>query len=104
TKWCNLLRLSTYIVDQDYVPVMFDVLSCEEIAEEPVELVTVDILFVQLIDQTQMALLEKGRPIVTLCRTGPRSIRAAQQLAAAGHNVVGYLDGGMQALQSEANV
>ena len=104
SQWVNIPAVSAEILVQDDPPVVLDVRRAEEIAEEPVELDTVDIPFDQLNDQTQLALLDKGRPIVTLCRTGPRSIRAAQQLAAAGHNVVGYLDGGMQALQSEANV
>src|SRR5699024_945385 len=104
STWANTPAGTGEILVQDDPPVVLDVRRAEEIAEEPVELDTVDIPFDQLNDQTQLALLEKGRPIVTLCRTGPRSIRAAQQLAAAGHKVVGYLDGGMQALQSEANV
>ncbi len=100
----NIPAITAEILAQEDPPVVLDVRRAEEIAEEPVDLDTVDIPFDQLGDPTQLALLEPGRPIVTLCRTGPRSIRAAQQLAAAGHNVVGYLDGGLQALQSEANV
>ena len=96
--------VTAQVLDQGNPPVVLDVRRAEEIADEPVALNTVNIAFDQLDDPAQLALLEPGRPIVTLCRTGPRSIRAAQQLAAAGHNVLGYLDGGMQALQSEANV
>src|SRR5699024_11540502 len=87
--------VTAQVLDQGNPPVVLDVRRAEEIADEPVALNTVNIAFDQLDDPAQLALLEPGRPIVTLCRTGPRSIRAAQQLAAAGHNGLGYLDGGI---------
>lgn len=78
--------------------VVVDVRRDDEVTDVPAPIPTVHIPF----DQLDQAELEPGCRIVTLCRTGPRSIRAAQQLAAAGHSVVGYLDGGVEALQSEA--
>lgn len=78
--------------------VVVDVRREDEVTAVPAPIPTVHIPF----DQLDQADLEQGCRIVTLCRTGPRSIRAAQQLAAAGHSVVGYLDGGVEALQSEA--
>lgn len=78
--------------------VVVDVRRDDEATDVPAPIPTIHIPF----DQLDQAELEPGCRIVTLCRTGPRSIRAAQQLAAAGHSVVGYLDGGVEALQSEA--
>lgn len=78
--------------------VVVDVRRDDEVTDVPAPIPTIHIPF----DQLDQAELEPGCRIVTLCRTGPRSIRAAQQLAAAGHSVVGYLDGGVEALQSEA--
>lgn len=78
--------------------VVVDVRRADEIADFPAPIPTVHIPF----DELDRADLELGCRIVTVCRTGPRSIRAAQQLAAAGHSVVGYLDGGVEALRNEA--
>ena len=75
-----------------------DVRRADEVAESPAPFVTVHVPFDQLDSFQPVA----GQRIVTLCRTGPRSIRAAQRLAAAGHEVVGYLDGGIQALNTTA--
>lgn len=85
----------------DQTELVVDVRRADEIAEHPAPMPTLNIPFDQLHEQSGG--LETGRKIVTLCRTGPRSIRAAQVLAADGHRVVGYLDGGVDALQSEAN-
>ena len=73
-----------------------DVRRADEVAESPAPLAVTHVPFDQL-DTFQPI---PGRQIVTLCRTGPRSVRAAQRLAAAGHEVVGYLDGGVQALDA----
>lgn len=77
-----------------------DVRRAEEIAEYPAPFATVHVPF----DQLDAFRPEPGRQLVTLCRSGPRSIRAAQRLAATGHEVVGYLDGGVQALNSETSL
>ena len=78
-------------------PVFVDVRRADEVAEDPVPFSTLHVPFDQL-DELE---LDADREIVTVCRSGPRSIRAAQRLAAAGHRVVGYLDGGVTALHSE---
>jgi len=82
----------------DATTTVVDVRRADEVAEFPAPLVTVHVPF----DQLQHFAPVAGQRIVTLCRTGPRSIRAAQRLAAAGHEVVGYLDGGVQALNTPA--
>lgn len=82
----------------DATTTVVDVRRTDEVAESPAPLATVHVPFDQLDSFEPVA----GQRIVTLCRTGPRSIRAAQRLAAAGHEVVGYLDGGVQALNTTA--
>lgn len=72
-----------------------DVRRAEEITDDPAPFDVVHVPF----DQLDAFLPQPGRRLVTLCRTGPRSVKAAQQLAAAGHEVVGYLDGGVHALE-----
>lgn len=78
-------------------PVFVDVRRADEVAADPVPFSTLHVPFDQL-DELE---LDADREIVTVCRSGPRSIRAAQRLAATGHRVVGYLDGGITALHSE---
>ena len=73
-----------------------DVRRADEVAESPAPFEVTHVPF----DQLDTFAPEPGRRIVTLCRTGPRSVRAAQRLATAGHEVVGYLDGGVQALNT----
>ncbi|OAV59936.1 HesA/MoeB/ThiF family protein [Enteractinococcus helveticum] len=82
----------------DATTTVVDVRRDDEVAEFPAPLVTVHVPFDQLESFKPVA----GQRIVTLCRTGPRSVRAAQRLAASGHEVVGYLDGGVQALNTTA--
>lgn len=77
-----------------------DVRRADEVAEHPVPFATVHVPF----DQLETFAPRPGQKIVTICRSGPRSIRAAQRLATAGHEVVGYLDGGVQALNSESSL
>lgn len=77
-----------------------DVRRADEVAEHPVPFATVHVPF----DQLETFAPQPGQKIVTICRSGPRSIRAAQRLATAGHEVVGYLDGGVQALNSESSL
>lgn len=72
-----------------------DVRRDDEVADHPAPLAVVHVPF----DQLDTFAPEAGRRIVTLCRTGPRSVKAAQRLAASGHDVVGYLDGGVHALE-----
>lgn len=98
----QVMAVSTNVLDQDDPPVVIDVRRAEEIAEQPAPMPVVHVPFDQLGDIHDT--VEPGSSIVTLCRTGPRSVRAAQTLAAAGYQVVGYLDGGVEALQSEASV
>ena len=43
----------------------------------------------------QAAALDRGRPVVTVCRSGARSAQAAQQLSKAGWPMVANLAGGM---------
>ncbi|HEY4557258.1 MAG TPA: rhodanese-like domain-containing protein, partial [Enteractinococcus sp.] len=71
-----------------------------EVAEQPVPFATTHVPF----DQLASFAPQPGRRIVTICRSGPRSIRAALHLAAAGHDVVGYVDGGVLALSSETSL
>lgn len=71
-----------------------DVRRAEELAQEPAPWPSLHVPY----DQLAQYRPEPGRRVVTLCRTGPRSVRAAQLLAAAGHDVVGYLDGGVTAM------
>jgi|SRR5690625_844071 len=75
-----------------------DVRRADEVVEQPVPFATVHVPF----DQLTTFEPQQGRRIVTICRSGPRSVRAAQRLASAGHDVVGYLDGGVQALPQQA--
>ncbi len=82
----------------DNTMAVIDVRRADEVADEPAPVATVHVPFDQLATFTPVT----GQRVVTLCRTGPRSIRAAQRLAAAGHEVVGYLDGGVQALNTTA--
>src|SRR5690625_3518626 len=96
--------ISVPALTQTEVPnaTIVDVRRADEVADSPAPF---DITHVPF-DQLDTFTPEPGRRIVTLCRTGPRSVRAAQRLAAAGHEVVGYLDGGVQALKaaSESSV
>lgn len=79
---------------------VIDVRRAEEVAEQPVPFATTHVPF----DQLASFAPQPGRRLVTICRSGPRSIRAAQHLAAAGHDVVGYVDGGVLALTSETSL
>src|SRR5699024_4623198 len=98
----QVTAVSKDVLDGDNPPVVIDVRRTEEIVEHPAPMSVVHVPFDQLgnIHDT----LEPSTRIVTLCRTGPRSVRAAQILATAGYQVVGYLDGGVEALQSEASM
>ena len=82
----------------DETTTVVDVRRAEEVAESPAPFATVHVPFDQLDSFAPVA----GQRIVTLCRTGPRSIRAAQRLTRAGHEVVGYLDSGVQGLNTTA--
>lgn len=98
----HVTAVSAAVLDQDDPPVVIDVRRAEEIAEQPAPIPVVHVPFDQLGDVGET--VAPGSKVVTLCRTGPRSVRASQTLAAAGYQVVGYLDGGVEALQSEASV
>ena len=98
----RVMAVSTEVLDQDDPPVVIDVRRAEEIVEHPAPMPVVHVPFDQLGDVGET--VAPGSKIVTLCRTGPRSVRAAQTLAEAGYEVVGYLDGGVEALQNEASV
>lgn len=86
--------------DQLGSELIVDVRRAEEVAEQPVPFATMHVPFDQLASLTP----DPHQRIVTICRSGPRSIRAAQQLRAAGHQVVGYLDGGVLAISSETSL
>ncbi|MDN5839181.1 MAG: ThiF family adenylyltransferase, partial [Yaniella sp.] len=98
----RVMAVSTEVLDQDDPPMVIDVRRAEEIVEHPAPMPVVHVPFDQLGDVGET--VAPGSKIVTLCRTGPRSVRAAQALAEAGYQVVGYLDGGVEALQNEASV
>lgn len=90
------------VLEHHEPPVVIDVRRAAEIAVQPAPMDVVHVPFDQL-DSLDTKIAPNSK-IVTLCRTGPRSVRAAQMLAQAGYRVVGYLDGGVEALQSEASV
>lgn len=98
----SVTAVSAAVLDQDDPPLVIDVRRTEEIAEQPAPMPVVHVPFDQLGDVGET--VAPGSKIVTLCRTGPRSVHAAQTLSEAGYEVVGYLDGGVEALQSEASV
>ena len=93
----NIVAVGLENFDDDVSPVFIDVRRADEVAQDPVPFSTLHVPF----DQLDGLELDDHREIVTVCRSGPRSIRAAQRLAAAGHRVVGYLDGGVNALQDK---
>lgn len=98
----RIAAVTAKLLDQAEPPIVVDVRRVSEIDEHPAPIATVHIPFDQL--DTLASTLDPDRKIVTLCRTGPRSVRAAHWLAGAGYSVVGYLDGGVEALQSEVSV
>lgn len=94
TQPTRVTAVTPAVLDESITVV--DVRRAEEVAEVPAPFATVHVPF----DQLDRLKPVTGQRLVTLCRTGPRSVRAAQALAAAGHEVVGYLDGGVQALNT----
>lgn len=98
----RIAAVTANLLDQTEPPIVVDVRRASEIDEHPAPIATVHIPFDQL--DTLASTLDPDRKIITLCRTGPRSVRAAHWLAGAGYSVVGYLDGGVEALQSEVSV
>jgi len=44
--------------------------------------------------------MDRGTPLLVYCRTGNRSVRAAEQLARMGFNDISVLEGGIEALKA----
>src|SRR5699024_6158358 len=98
----QVTAVSTDVLDGDDPHVVIDVRRAAEIVEHPGAMSVFPVPFNQLV--TIHDTHESSTRIVTLCLTGPRSVRASQILATAGYQVVGYLDGVVEALQSESSM